>query len=233
MDVDAGCKSPNFNARTMPVDMVLIHYTGMETAEKALERLCDKSSEVSAHYLIDRTGHIFSLVSEDNRAWHAGVSFWRGEKDQNSRSIGIELENKGHEFGYESFSQIQIGALIRLIKDIMKRHNIKFVMGHSDVAPSRKQDPGELFPWKTLAENGIGVYTEEYLHPTKPVEEMFSNIGYDTTDAMAALKAFRMHFHPESLASPKEASKTLERLASVEKLFDQLEAGHKRPPGGV
>ena len=149
--------SPNFNERIGYVapTMIVIHYTGMKTAQDALERLCDPAAEVSAHYVIDEDGTLYQLVEEDKRAWHAGVSEWEGETDINSASIGIELVNPGHEFGYREFPPEQMEALSELCKDIMARHDIGTVLGHSDVAPERKQDPGELFDWGWLAEQGI------------------------------------------------------------------------------
>lgn len=154
--------SPNFNDRKANhVDMIIMHYTGMKTAEDALNRMCDPESEVSAHYMIDEDGTVYVLVEEDKRAWHAGVSYWEGRNDINSHSIGIELVNPGHEWGYREFPNIQIQALIELCHDIFKRHPIKpeYVLGHEDVAPTRKQDPGELFPWRELAlEHNIGVW---------------------------------------------------------------------------
>ncbi len=135
--------------------MIVIHYTGMKMAEDALQRLCNPAAEVSAHYMIDEDGSIYRLVAEDKRAWHAGVSEWDGITDINSVSIGIELVNPGHEFGYREFPPAQMEALAALCKDIVSRHEIKTVLGHSDVAPSRKQDPGELFDWNWLAGQGI------------------------------------------------------------------------------
>ena len=145
--------SPNWNERRLPVWMVVLHYTGMPTAEEALERLTDAAAEVSAHYLIDEEGKVTRLVPEDKRAWHAGQAYWRGITDVNSASVGIELVNPGHEWGYRPFPQAQMEALIPLLADIVKRHKIPYanVVGHSDVAPARKDDPGELFDWPLLA----------------------------------------------------------------------------------
>jgi len=155
-------RSPNFDVRRegCPIDILVLHYTGMRTAEEALERLCDPAAMVSAHYTIDRDGRVFRHVEESLRARHAGVSCWAGERDVNSRSIGIELVNPGHEFGYVPFSEPQIGTLIDLTHGILARHPIPAhrIVGHSDVAPARKTDPGELFPWKHLAEHGIGLF---------------------------------------------------------------------------
>ncbi len=157
--------SPNYDLRRdgCPIDILVLHYTGMRTAEEALERLCDPTAKVSSHYTIDRDGVVYRHVDEGLRARHAGVSYWAGERDVNSRSIGIELVNPGHEFGYVPFPETQIGALIDLARGILARHLITpgRVVGHSDVAPARKMDPGELFPWRVLAEAGIGVFPAE------------------------------------------------------------------------
>lgn len=152
--------SPNHDARPGAVDMLVLHYTGMPTAEDALARLCDPQAKVSAHYTIDEAGTVWRHVPEERRAWHAGVSFWAGEANVNGRSIGIELVNPGHEFGYRPFPDVQIAALIELSQAILSRHAIpaRHVLGHSDVAPARKTDPGELFPWQRLAEEGIGLW---------------------------------------------------------------------------
>jgi N-acetylmuramoyl-L-alanine amidase len=151
--------SPNFGTRrnNLSVKMIVIHYTDMKTAQDALNRMCDKKAEASAHYMIDLDGTIYQLVEEEKRAWHAGVSFWDGETDVNSISIGIELVNKGHSNGYHPFPQEQMQSLIKLCKDIKTRYEIpaENIVGHSDVAPDRKQDPGHLFDWEMLAKNGI------------------------------------------------------------------------------
>ncbi|TAL07812.1 MAG: N-acetylmuramoyl-L-alanine amidase, partial [Nitrospirae bacterium] len=154
--------SPNHGPRRRGarVDMLVLHYTGMKTLGAALERLCDPKARVSAHYLIARDGTVYRLVAENRRAWHAGVSRWAGERDVNGRSIGIELENPGHEFGYRAFPQKQMRALIALARGIVRRRKIPQhrVLGHSDVAPQRKIDPGEKFPWRALAGAGIGYW---------------------------------------------------------------------------
>ena len=141
--------SANFNGRYSPVDMIVLHYTGMKTGQEALDRLCNPAAAVSTHYLIFENGDIYNLVEEEFRAWHAGLSQWRGIPDVNSRSIGIEIVNPGHEFGYVPFTAEQIQSVIDLCKDIMTRHHIPAgnILGHSDVAPARKSDPGELFPF--------------------------------------------------------------------------------------
>ncbi len=156
-------RSPNFNSRNgQAIDMVIIHFTGMPTAEAALQRLCDPLAEVSAHYVIDEDGTVYQLVDEVQRTWHAGVSEWSGDSNINSRSLGIELINPGYEFGYRAFPSPQIAALIALLKDIFARHAIPLerVLGHSDIAPDRKQDPGHLFPWGKLNHAGVAK------HPT-------------------------------------------------------------------
>lgn len=154
--------SPNFNERRAPPDMLVLHYTGMQTGEAALARLCDAEAQVSAHYLVEEDGRIFGLVPEERRAWHAGRGVWQGQDDCNAASIGIEIVNPGHEFGYRAFPDVQIEALITLIGDIRERWIISDsrIIGHSDLAPERKDDPGELFPWKRLAEAGHGLWFE-------------------------------------------------------------------------
>lgn len=156
--------SPNHDPRAEgPIDILVLHYTGMKTAEEALERLCDPGAKVSAHYTIDRDGTVYRHVPEDRRARHAGVSYWAGVRDVNSRSIGIEIVNPGHEFGYVPFAEPQIESVIALSQDILARHPIPAsrVVGHSDVAPNRKQDPGELFPWNRLAGSGVGPWPRD------------------------------------------------------------------------
>ncbi len=154
--------SPNCGPRPdgAAIDMLILHYTGMESAEAALTRMCDADARVSAHYMIDEDGTVYRLVDEAMRAWHAGVSSWRGAGNINDRSIGIELVNPGHEFGYRRFPVSQMTALTGLCREILARHPIApaNVLGHSDVAPSRKQDPGELFDWQALAAAGIGLW---------------------------------------------------------------------------
>lgn len=164
--------SPNFDARTAPPDMIVLHYTGMATGAAALARLTDPAARVSAHYLIEEDGRVFSLVDEARRAWHAGVSSWRGRTDTNARSIGIELVNPGHEFGYRPFPSAQIEALIALLDDVRGRWTIEdgLILGHADVAPRRKEDPGELFPWRELAAAGHGWWVEPTPAPGAPLQ---------------------------------------------------------------
>lgn len=195
--------SPNFDARAAgtPVDMLVLHYTGMETAAAALDRLTDAAAKVSAHYLIDEDGAVWSLVDETRRAWHAGVSYWRGATDINSRSIGIELVNPGHEFGYRPFPEAQMAALIGLATAILGRHPIppSNVVGHSDIAPRRKTDPGELFDWPRLAAAGIGLWPGEAdtcIMDADAVTARLAAVGYETVDVFASLRAFQRHFRP-------------------------------------
>jgi N-acetylmuramoyl-L-alanine amidase len=208
--------SPNHDPRPAgaPVDILVLHYTGMRSAEEALDRLCDPQAKVSAHYTIDRDGCIYRHVDEDRRARHAGVSWWAGERDVNSRSIGIELVNPGHEFGYVPFPEAQIDALMELARSILARHPIppNRVLGHSDVAPSRKMDPGELFPWPQLAKSGIGVFPAtsdvgprlDAVMNDKAFAVMLRHFGYgvapDVDIPLATVTtAFQRHFRPEKI----------------------------------
>jgi N-acetylmuramoyl-L-alanine amidase len=162
--------SPNHDARPggQAIDMLVLHYTGMESAAAALARLCDPAATVGAHYLIDEDGMLYRLVAEARRAWHAGVSSWHRAGDINGCSIGIELVNPGHEFGYRAFPEAQMQALIGLCQTIVKRHAIPRhrVLGHSDVAPLRKTDPGELFDWSRLARAGLGLWPAPDFRPS-------------------------------------------------------------------
>ena len=154
--------SPNHDERTLPVSLLVLHYTGMETGAAALAHMCDEAAKVSAHYMVEEDGRVFQLVNEDRRAWHAGVSSWGGKTNINSASIGIEIVNGGHDFGLSEFPKVQIGSVIRLCGAIMQRHDILpfGVVAHSDIAPGRKQDPGEKFPWHLLAEQGVGAWPD-------------------------------------------------------------------------
>ena len=212
--------SPNFNERTVPPDMLVLHYTGMTSGPEALARLCDEQSKVSSHYLVEEDGRVFRLVPEERRAWHAGVSFWKGESDINGRSIGIEIVNPGHEFGYRAFPAAQIAAVIELAADIRTRWSIEDsrILGHSDVAPGRKIDPGELFPWKQLAQAGHGLWVEPDAAPGLPLSEGeegagvfalqagFTRLGYDCApsgkyDAQttSVVQAFQRHWRQEQV----------------------------------
>ena len=154
--------SPNFDARRGPPDMLVLHYTGMQSADAAVARLCDPEAKVSAHYVVDEDGAVLRLVPEERRAWHAGRGVWLGETDCNAASIGVEIVNPGHEFGYRDFPEAQIASVISLVSDIRTRWTVPDarIIGHSDLAPDRKQDPGELFPWKRLASVGHGLWFE-------------------------------------------------------------------------
>ncbi len=221
--------SPNHDARPdgARIDMLVLHYTGMKTAEEALARLCDPEAKVSAHYTIDEAGTVWRHVAEERRAWHAGVSFWAGEASVNNRSIGIELVNPGHEFGYVPFTDRQIAALIDLADAVVKRHRIpaRRVLGHSDVAPGRKTDPGELFPWQHLADFGIGVWPKKLPPPrgevgtAKPdrvggMDAEFalalSRFGYGVPPQADAplesvIAAFQRHFRPSCIDGVADA----------------------------
>jgi len=206
--------SPNHEPRPdgMVVDMLVLHYTGMQSGTAALERLCDPAAKVSAHYVIEEDGRVFALVPEDRRAWHAGAASWRGNSDINSRSIGIELVNPGHEFGYRPFPAAQIEALAELAPGILSRHPIppRNVVGHADVAPRRKEDPGELFDWRGLAARGVGVWPGD-APPQGDPSELLALWGYDIGDLSAALIAFQRHFRP-SLLNGIADDETLSRL---------------------
>jgi N-acetylmuramoyl-L-alanine amidase len=172
--------SPNFNERKdgLPPDMILLHYTGMQSGDAALERLCAPESKVSSHYVVFEDGRIVQCVPEQLRAWHAGVSFWAGEIDINSRSIGIEVVNPGHEFGYPNFPLRQTAAVISLCRSILTRRSHVAndrVLGHSDVAPGRKQDPGEKFPWELLSESNVG-------HWVRPAPLTLEGAGFKPGD---------------------------------------------------
>jgi len=198
--------SPNWNERRLPVNMIVLHYTGMRSAQEALERMCDPAAEVSAHYMIDEDGTVTRLVAEAHRAWHAGRSFWRGVTDVNSASVGIELVNPGHEFGYRPFSDAQMASLLPLLAAIIERHGIPLanVVGHSDIAPSRKQDPGELFDWEMLADYGLAL-ARPRLKMRLVYDEpgafflALERFGYDITDGRAAIAAFQRRWRPRCI----------------------------------
>ena len=198
--------SPNFDDRATAVSMVVLHYTGMPDCEGALDRMTSPDAKVSAHYCIDEDGTIYRLVDEEKRAWHAGKSHWRGISDINSASIGIELVNPGHEFGYRCFPDDQIGSLIPLLASIKERHGIGRgdVVAHSDIAPTRKEDPGELFPWDLLARYRLALPS-----PTRDLIDPFwtdaafllalERFGYDVTDGQKAVIAFQRRFRPDMI----------------------------------
>jgi N-acetylmuramoyl-L-alanine amidase len=216
--------SPNRGARPAgtAIDLLILHYTGMETAQAARDRLRDPDAKVSAHYLIDEDGTVDALVPEAERAWHAGVACWAGARDINDRSIGIELVNPGHDWGYRPFPEVQMAALIALATAIRARHPIPShrVLGHSDVAPTRKTDPGELFDWPRLAESGLGVWPAQApeIAQTPPVTwflERLARIGYCIdAPADALLTAFQRHWRPEAVTGAADAG-TAGRLAGL------------------
>jgi len=228
--------SPNSDARPpgRPPDLLILHYTGMRTCEAALERLCDRDAKVSAHYCIDEDGGLYALVPEERRAWHAGVSAWEGERDVNARSIGIELVNPGHDFGYRPFPEAQIASLVALAGDIVARYQIApwHVLGHSDVAPARKSDPGELFPWRRLAEEGIGLWIEPPAMargaaadcPVADLRDLLADFGYDVAphgcyDAavQAAVTALQRHWRPACVDGVADA----QTVAILQALVDR------------
>jgi N-acetylmuramoyl-L-alanine amidase len=198
--------SPNFDERALPVSMLVLHYTGMADAAVALARMRDPESKVSAHYMVAEDGQVVRLVPEEKRAWHAGRSWWRGITDVNSASVGIEIVNPGHELGYRPFTEEQMDALVPLCADIIKRWNIPRanVVGHSDIAPARKQDPGELFDWQRLAKVGLALP-----RPTTGLMDphwtdggfllALERFGYDVRDKKAAVTAFQRRFRPDNV----------------------------------
>ncbi|MGZ8282147.1 MAG: N-acetylmuramoyl-L-alanine amidase [Allosphingosinicella sp.] len=204
MDEIIECPSPNFDDRDQPVSIVVLHYTGMADAASAIDRLRDPEARVSCHYLIAEDGQVLRMVPEDKRAWHAGRSYWRGLHSVNAASIGIEIVNPGHEFGYVPFTAQQMDSLVPLLAGIMQRHQVPRanVVGHSDIAPTRKQDPGELFDWALLARHGLAV-----ARPTRGLIDpgwtdsgfllALERYGYDVGDALAATVAFQRRFRPE------------------------------------
>lgn len=238
-------RSPNHGPRTGGViDMLVLHYTGMRSAQEALQRLCDKESDVSAHWLVEEDGTLHALVPEDRRAWHAGVSSWRGRTDINSRSIGVEIVNPGHEFGYRPFPEAQMEAVVDLCRAILTRHPTipaRNVVGHSDVAPLRKEDPGELFDWKRLAAGGIGLWPvpAEAVPTAQPesihqVQDALARIGYATPRSgqlddptHRAIVAFQRHYRPADLSGIPDA----ETWALLTALRDMVEAGAETAAG--
>ncbi|MEO1787887.1 MAG: N-acetylmuramoyl-L-alanine amidase [Pseudomonadota bacterium] len=242
--------SPNFNARRHPVDMLVLHYTGMESAEAAIARLKDPAADVSAHYVVREDGVVVQMVSEADRAWHAGVSAWQGDDDLNSRSIGIEIVNGGHDVplgdgSLPPFPTVQIAAVVSLCGAILVRHPIPMtrIVGHSDIAPARKRDPGEHFPWAILADAGIGIWPPAKASgggqtligrglnrgdqgtPVETLQSQLSKIGYNldktgTYDEQtdSCVLAFQRRWLPERLTGQADLS-TLVRIAQIETAF--------------
>ena len=220
--------SLNFNARTLPVQIIVLHYTGMPTAQAAIARLTDPDAQVSAHWLVTEDGTVVRMVDERQRAWHAGRSFWRGVTDVNSASIGIEIVNPGHEFGYRRFPAVQMAAVVSLVAAATARFGIApaNVVGHSDIAPARKQDPGELFDWDSLARAGlamplpVGGFDPNWTDAGALMA--LARYGYDVDDAAAAVIAFQRRFRPALFDGTIDAeTRTLLRGVLV--------AGSKRP----
>lgn len=232
------CASPNYGPRRdgKTPDMILLHYTGMVSGEAALDRLCDRSAEVSSHYLVFEDGRTLQLVAESERAWHAGKSFWHGETDINSHSIGIEIVNPGHEIGLTEFPADQIAAVISLCRDIVRRHSIPAarILAHSDVAPGRKLDPGELFPWDELHRHGVGHWIEpapvrggrfftvgDRGEPIEALQSLLALYGYDVVidgvfdgKMRAVVEAFQRHFRQRQVDGVADQS-TIETLHSL------------------
>jgi N-acetylmuramoyl-L-alanine amidase len=233
--------SPNHDARVGgPPDLILLHYTGMRDGEAALAHLCAPASKVSAHYVVFEDGRIVQCVPEQRRAWHAGVSSWAGESDINSRSIGIEIVNPGHEFGYTDFPLRQIAALISLAKSILTRRGpiaADRVLAHSDVAPARKQDPGEKFPWPLLSESGVGHWVRpapidiaggalqlgDRGESVTRLQQALHSYGYGLADSgvydedtRAVVTAFQRHFRQARVDGIADASTLLTLRALLE-----------------
>jgi len=226
-------RSVNWNDRPLDarIDTVVLHYTGMQSGKEALTRLCDPEAEVSAHYMIEENGSVYRLVEEERRAWHAGVSCWQGRENLNHSSIGIELVNPGHEFGYKPFPDAQIDSLLKILDGIKTRHEIptsRFI-GHSDIAPSRKTDPGELFPWQQLAAEGFGVFSdkdasdqtlviEKGMQGTAAIKlnKQLGIVGYHGCDydtigdnTERVIKAFQAHWRPTVVTGIYDAGTSL------------------------
>ncbi len=230
--------SPNFDERVVPIDMLILHYTGMQTAQDAVDRLRDPAAQVSSHYVVDEDGTVLRLVPEEKRAWHAGVSHWRGHMALNARSIGIEVVNPGHEWGYRAFPALQMAAVCDLCRVLVARHAIpaRNVVAHSDVAPDRKEDPGELFDWLGLAENGVGLWpagvpdlgtggTIRDAASLRPVRAALAEVGYRVAPeggldpALATvIRAFQRHWRPEAVTGQMDDG-TLVRLQGVLRLI--------------
>jgi N-acetylmuramoyl-L-alanine amidase len=235
--------SPNQDERPAgtPIDMLILHYTGMPTAQEAIDRLRDPTARVSSHYVVDEDGAVLCLVPEARRAFHAGVSFWRGHSELNARSIGIEIVNPGHEWGYRDFPVLQLAAVCDLCLAILSRHPIpaRNVVAHSDVAPDRKEDPGERFDWWSLAENGVGLWPEggpdlgtagavRDAGALRDVRAALGEIGYRVAPeglfdpALATvLRAFQRHWRPEAVTGEADAG-TCERLSAVRRLVGNV-----------
>lgn len=221
------CPSPNHDARPegQAIDILVLHYTGMMSGEAALARLCDPEAKVSAHYCVEEDGRILRLVPENRRAWHAGLASWAGDSDINARAIGIEIVNPGHEFGYRPFPSLQMTAVTNLAQDILATHPIPAarVLGHSDVAPLRKQDPGELFDWQRLAAAGVGLWPRDIGAAVleNAVASALQRIGYGYVedDLTAVIRAFQRHYRPANVNGIADAE-TRRRMADLLAVID-------------
>ncbi len=220
--------SPNYADRNAPIDMIILHYTDMKDAESALERLSDPMTKVSSHYLIAKNGSIYQLVDDTKKAYHAGVSFWGDRTSINDYSIGIELDNPGHQYGLAPFPSAQMEALVELIHSLQQRFPIpnKFILGHSDVAPLRKKDPGELFDWAYLAQHKIGIWPDFQAPTTKnanlpSIKKALTDIGYmmpPIENFSDVIKAFQRHFYPQHLTGALDPE-TIRRIFLTEQAF--------------
>lgn len=226
--------SPNQDDRPpgAAIDTLILHYTGMPTGQEAIDRLRDPAARVSCHYVVEEDGTVWRLVPEERRAWHAGVSHWRGRSGLNDGSVGIEVVNPGHDWGYRDFPALQMVAVCELCLGVLRRHPIPpdAVVGHSDVAPDRKQDPGELFDWRGLAENGVGLWpageggcidaAEAVAAEAVLAEAVLAlgAIGYRTDLPLPLLlRAFQRHWRPAAVDGEADAG-TLARLGQVRRL---------------
>jgi N-acetylmuramoyl-L-alanine amidase len=222
-------KSTNFDERRHGAkpSLIILHYTGMPRARDALDRLCDPESKVSAHYMVEETGRLWPIVDEHHRAWHAGVSYWDGIVDVNSHSIGIEIVNPGHEHGYKAFPEKQIEAVIELCLGLISKYKIHpyQVLGHSDIAPGRKTDPGELFPWEKLAEEFVGLWAssremdfgaaKQLLNDKKVFHDYLVKYGYDPKmPTERVIPAFHQHFYPEKFKKGEDPN-TVDLLSAA------------------
>lgn len=198
--------SPNFGERSLPITMLVVHYTGMQSGAAAIDWLANPASKVSAHYVVDEDGQLVHMVREEQRAQHAGLSYWRGVTDCNSASIGIEIVNPGHEFGYRPFPEAQMDTVTRLVAELVRTYGIepRNVVGHSDVAPARKGDPGELFDWERLARLGLAIQrpSANLVDPGWPDAAFLlalERYGYGIADGRAATVAFQRRFRPAKI----------------------------------
>ena len=217
--------SPNHEARPdgAVIDTLVLHYTGMRSGQEAIARLCDPAAKVSAHYVVEEDGAVFRLVAEARRAAHAGISHWRGRSALNANSIGIEIVNPGHEWGYRPFPALQMAAVCDLCLEIMARHPIdpRNVVAHSDIAPDRKQDPGELFDWQGMAANGVGLWPGADAAPADEAAllPLLGAIGYRTDLPLSVLlTAFQRHWLPGRADGIADVA-TRARVAAVANLF--------------